>query len=60
MLLVAVIKKNLHLTILRPLKNCILEEPGNQMSVYFCKPLLENICFRDVRSFYLVGDEQFL
>ena len=48
------VKKTFALHYFQTPKNCILEALGNQMCICPCKPLLENICSRDVGSFYLV------
>ena len=52
------VKKNICTAVLLdPPNNCILEALGNQVSVYSCKSPLENVCSRDVGSFYLVKAE---
>ena len=35
-------------------KNYFLEALWKQMSVYFCKPPWENVCYKDVAKFYLL------
>ena len=40
------------------LKNCFLEALWKRMSVYFCISPWENVCYRDVVRFYVLGSAE--
>ena len=50
-------RKHLHCTTSKSQSTLFSKHLGKQVSVYSSTSLSENFCFRDLGSFYLVGDE---